>query len=64
MKPKFDNRICEECALFWGLTVPKCHYKGKHIYEGECIAFVEKEKPPSETEQIFREWEAQQRQWN
>ena len=65
-KPRFDSSICETCKHFYtGIdNYPNCHFSGKHIYQGECNEYSEKDYSPSETELKMRDQEAYDETWN
>jgi len=65
-KQKFDKYICKECAWYYSVSSeqPRCNYLGKHIYDGECLAFKEKAKPLSQADKDAIAYNKYQEEWN
>lgn len=62
-----DSSICNSCQYYYSSVAgiaARCHYYGKHIYNGECIEYKPIEDPPSELELAYRAREEYEEEWN
>ena len=61
----FNREKCNDCKYYWDeIDYKCCHFKGKKIYNGDCVEYIPVDSPISNIEKQFESYEQYQVEWN